>query len=103
MLIDCRPCKTRKVKCDETRPTCVNCQRQSESCDYSIRLNWDGRGKKKGDGSPGQINFSAGMMNSGPSRPSTVDSSAPPTPSQVEFQAMTGFIKQPPPLKMDAI
>jgi hypothetical protein len=44
-----RPCKSRKVKCDETRPTCVNCQRQGETCDYSIRLNWEGRGKKKPD------------------------------------------------------
>jgi hypothetical protein len=28
----------------------VNCQRQGESCDYSIRLNWDGRSKRKDDG-----------------------------------------------------
>ncbi|KAA8577158.1 hypothetical protein EYC84_007155 [Monilinia fructicola] len=43
----CWPCKARKVKCDETRPTCVNCSKQSTVCDYSIRLNWEGRGKKK--------------------------------------------------------
>ncbi|KAH8665225.1 fungal-specific transcription factor domain-containing protein [Tricladium varicosporioides] len=58
----CWPCKTRKVKCDEARPVCVNCQRQGETCDYSIRLNWDGRGKKKGEGSSAggfsQIRFS---------------------------------------------
>ncbi|KAH6671053.1 fungal-specific transcription factor domain-containing protein [Halenospora varia] len=58
----CWPCKTRKVKCDEARPICVNCQRQGETCDYSIRLNWDGRGKNKGEGSSvggfSQISFS---------------------------------------------
>lgn len=29
---------------------CLNCQRQGETCDYSIRLNWDGRSRRKGDG-----------------------------------------------------
>ncbi|KAG9238543.1 fungal-specific transcription factor domain-containing protein [Amylocarpus encephaloides] len=42
-----RPCKSRKVKCDEKRPICDNCQKQGESCDYSIRLNWESRGKNK--------------------------------------------------------
>jgi hypothetical protein len=42
-----RPCKARKVKCDEAHPTCLNCQRQNDVCDYSVRLNWDGRGKRK--------------------------------------------------------
>jgi hypothetical protein len=58
-----RPCKSRKVKCDEAHPSCLNCQRQGETCDYSIRLNWDGRGKKKPEGS-GQIVFSSGMIDS---------------------------------------
>ncbi|OAP55107.1 hypothetical protein AYL99_10807 [Fonsecaea erecta] len=51
----CWPCKSRKVKCGEEKPTCANCQRQGETCDYSIRLNWDGRNKKKeeGNGKPG--------------------------------------------------
>ncbi|PSR99418.1 fungal-specific transcription factor domain-domain-containing protein [Coniella lustricola] len=42
----CWNCKARKVKCDETRPKCENCQRTGEACDYSIRLNWEGRKKK---------------------------------------------------------
>src|SRR5271155_2131339 len=58
-----RPCKSRKVKCDEAHPSCLNCQRQGEACDYSIRLNWDGRGKKKPEGT-GQIVFSSGMIDS---------------------------------------
>lgn len=56
----CWPCKARKVKCDETRPTCVNCSKLNEICDYSIRLNWEGRGKKRAQNdidTPGQSNF----------------------------------------------
>jgi hypothetical protein len=55
-----RPCKTRKVKCDETKPGCNNCAKQGEACDYSIRLNWEGRGQKKAGkekGGFGQITF----------------------------------------------
>ena len=59
-----RPCKTRKVKwcvprpckwsyillirySGEEKPSCLNCQRQGEPCDYSVRLNWEGRPKRK--------------------------------------------------------
>ena len=35
-----RPCKNRKIKCGEEKPNCVNCERQGDTCDYSIRLNW---------------------------------------------------------------
>ncbi|KAI9739834.1 MAG: hypothetical protein M1834_006555 [Cirrosporium novae-zelandiae] len=45
----CWPCKARKVKCGEEKPKCLNCERQGETCDYSIRLNWEGRAKKKSD------------------------------------------------------
>jgi hypothetical protein len=67
-----RPCKSRKVKCDEAHPSCLNCQRQGETCDYSIRLNWDGRGKKKaeGEGAGGQIIFSSNMITSVLGKPS---------------------------------
>jgi hypothetical protein len=43
----CWPCKARKVKCDEEKPSCLNCRRQNENCDYSIRLNWEGRTRRK--------------------------------------------------------
>lgn len=46
-----RPCKARKIKCDEARPSCENCLRFDDACDYSIRLNWDGRAKKDGSSS----------------------------------------------------
>ncbi|CAJ2513401.1 Uu.00g015200.m01.CDS01 [Anthostomella pinea] len=41
------PCKNRKVKCGEEHPTCLKCQGAGETCDYSIRLNWDGRRGKR--------------------------------------------------------
>jgi len=34
----------------EEKPACSNCHRQGEACDYSIRLNWEGRTKKKENG-----------------------------------------------------
>ncbi|KAK8138652.1 hypothetical protein PG984_002032 [Apiospora sp. TS-2023a] len=43
----CWPCKNRKIKCGEEHPSCLNCQRAGEHCDYSIRLNWDGRRGKR--------------------------------------------------------
>lgn len=42
-----RPCKHRKIKCGEEKPHCQNCERAGETCDYSIRLNWEGRNKRK--------------------------------------------------------
>jgi hypothetical protein len=45
----CWPCKQRKIKCGEEKPTCSNCVRAGEKCDYSIRLNWDSKGRSKSD------------------------------------------------------
>lgn len=36
----------------EEKPACVNCQRQGETCDYSVRLNWGGRTKRTSIDSP---------------------------------------------------
>ncbi|SLM33986.1 Zn(2)-C6 fungal-type DNA-binding domain [Lasallia pustulata] len=84
----CWPCKARKVKCGEEKPKCQNCERQGEPCDYSIRLNWEGRTKRKGDnatpestGSPETPKSSGGMIGSmhygGITRPATT-AKAPP-------------------------
>ncbi|KAI1415712.1 hypothetical protein F5Y13DRAFT_156665 [Hypoxylon sp. FL1857] len=51
----CWPCKNRKIKCGEERPNCLNCQRTGETCDYSIRLNWEGRRGKRPE--PGVLDF----------------------------------------------
>ena len=53
-----RPCKAKKVKCGEEKPGCLNCQRQGETCDYSIRLNWDGRAKRKADSTTPEPSYS---------------------------------------------
>lgn len=91
-----RPCKTRKVKCDETRPICHNCQRQGEPCDYSIRLNWEGRGKKKAAESDpsGQIHFSPRMTSTAAIRPSNGESDSAIATSQMQFQDMSFGTKQ---------
>jgi hypothetical protein len=34
----------------EEKPQCTNCERQGETCDYSIRLNWSGRKKRRTTG-----------------------------------------------------
>ncbi|KAE8151621.1 C6 zinc finger domain protein [Aspergillus avenaceus] len=43
----CWPCKARKVKCGEEKPSCLNCRRQNDACDYSIKLNWGGRTRRR--------------------------------------------------------
>ncbi|KAF2736348.1 hypothetical protein EJ04DRAFT_171146 [Polyplosphaeria fusca] len=32
----CLPCKARHVKCDETKPVCVSCEKYSSPCEYPI-------------------------------------------------------------------
>ncbi|KAG6015649.1 hypothetical protein E4U54_003172 [Claviceps lovelessii] len=43
----CWPCKARKVKCGEEHPACKNCVKTGDICDYSVRLNWEGRRTKR--------------------------------------------------------
>ncbi|KAJ5493485.1 hypothetical protein N7539_002231 [Penicillium diatomitis] len=38
--------RSRNGCCGEEKPSCLNCQRQDEHCDYSFRLNWSGRSKR---------------------------------------------------------
>ncbi|KIM31556.1 hypothetical protein M408DRAFT_21575 [Serendipita vermifera MAFF 305830] len=33
-VIACRQCRLRKVRCDSNRPTCKNCTRRSDACQY---------------------------------------------------------------------
>lgn len=76
------------MKCDETKPGCTNCQKQNEVCDYSIRLNWDGRGRKrKEEQGCGQLSFSGGVgddtvNNMDSPRSSTFSM----TPSSIQFE-----------------
>ncbi|KAI9843182.1 MAG: hypothetical protein M1837_006544 [Sclerophora amabilis] len=99
----CWPCKARKIKCGEEKPDCRNCENQGETCDYSIRLNWEGRSRKS-DETPstaadsfgsfrpsdipgaGSISFSANTsyLAWGSSKQSAVDSGGPPLKSPDE-------------------
>lgn len=84
----------------------MNCQKQNESCDYSIRLNWDGRGKNKagsGDASD-PINFSSVMITFGtnqlnrrssPKAPSTPAVQLPMTSSSQPLVQMSEEHVQP--------
>lgn len=35
--LGCQGCKQRKIKCDESRPVCINCTRREIDCSFSIR------------------------------------------------------------------
>ncbi|KAL9113673.1 MAG: hypothetical protein Q9227_002118 [Pyrenula ochraceoflavens] len=84
----CWPCKARKVKCDEERPVCKNCQRQGETCDYSIRLNWGGRSKKGSeDDHPGTQTIAFA--------PSSSPSAPPPQPPPQIRSPATGHYSSP--------
>jgi hypothetical protein len=73
----------------EEKPACLNCQRQGESCDYSIRLNWDGRTKKKEEGRPGSqmISFSP--------TPSIASKRGPPSPDMNGQAVFPGLSPMP--------
>lgn len=34
--LGCHQCKRRKIKCDETRPACLNCSRREANCSYGL-------------------------------------------------------------------
>ncbi|KAL8767766.1 MAG: hypothetical protein Q9209_005852 [Squamulea sp. 1 TL-2023] len=40
---------------DAEKPRCENCERAGETCDYSIRLNWEGRNKRKVGGTTPEL------------------------------------------------
>lgn len=46
----------------EEKPACANCLRQGELCDYNIRLNWDGRSKRKALDPPTPTSSSSMVM-----------------------------------------
>ncbi|KAI4168234.1 MAG: hypothetical protein LQ343_006562 [Gyalolechia ehrenbergii] len=64
----CWPCKNRKIKCGEEKPACQNCERAGETCDYSIRLNWEGRNKRKAGGTTPEPSFIVNVPLESPSQ-----------------------------------
>lgn len=65
-------------------------------CDYSIRLNWEGRGKKKAAESdaPGQINFAIGITSAALEGPGSLKSPGVGATPQMHFQGLEIGIKQ---------
>ncbi|WVQ76527.1 hypothetical protein IAR50_006197 [Cryptococcus sp. DSM 104548] len=38
LSITCAPCRSKKIKCDSTKPTCANCLKNPEGCHYPAKL-----------------------------------------------------------------
>ncbi|KAJ7137570.1 hypothetical protein C8R43DRAFT_1072243 [Mycena crocata] len=47
-VIACRQCRTRKIRCDSTRPNCSNCARREDPCEYDPAPKRRGPDKKPG-------------------------------------------------------
>ncbi|KAJ7743601.1 hypothetical protein B0H16DRAFT_1008076 [Mycena metata] len=47
-VIACRQCRTRKIRCDSTRPHCSNCSRRADECEYDPAPKRRGPDKKPG-------------------------------------------------------
>jgi hypothetical protein len=60
----CSTCHRRRIRCDQTLPSCVKCQRKGLTCPgYERRLRWAGaiavRGRFRGIAEPGQLHRAA--------------------------------------------
>jgi hypothetical protein len=95
--ISSRPCKARKIKCDETKPSCLACKKHGDTCDYTVDLKWNGRQKREPDRvskpttnttatTPKQLNFAIGMFTASPTI-STSASSMVTSPTQTELSS----------------
>ncbi|KAJ7029829.1 hypothetical protein C8F04DRAFT_1043062 [Mycena alexandri] len=47
-VIACRQCRTRKIRCDSTRPHCSNCSRRADQCEYDPAPKRRGPDKRPG-------------------------------------------------------
>ncbi|KAF9258649.1 hypothetical protein L218DRAFT_1004794 [Marasmius fiardii PR-910] len=48
VVIACRQCRSRKIRCDSTRPTCSNCVRRNNACEYDAVPKRRGPDKRPG-------------------------------------------------------
>ncbi|KAK7453326.1 hypothetical protein VKT23_012005 [Stygiomarasmius scandens] len=48
VVIACRQCRSRKIRCDSTRPECNNCVRRSNKCEYDAAPRRRGPDKRPG-------------------------------------------------------
>jgi Fungal specific transcription factor domain/Fungal Zn(2)-Cys(6) binuclear cluster domain len=44
----CKTCRTRRVKCDESKPRCQNCLQRDLACDNSVQLKWEQEFERRG-------------------------------------------------------
>ncbi|KAJ6164986.1 hypothetical protein N7470_003658 [Penicillium chermesinum] len=75
----------------EEKPACVNCQRQGELCDYSVRLNWGGRAKRPSADSPSSQSsgYAGTVISFADPPPKRAATSIPQAPSMM---AADGFV-----------
>ncbi|KAF9552718.1 hypothetical protein CPC08DRAFT_714372 [Agrocybe pediades] len=84
VVIACRQCRSRKIKCDSTRPQCNNCVRRSNDCQYDLVP------KRRGpDKHPGTRQRTCKKRNS--------DGSAPPPPKRRRTAPAEDVSQQQPP------
>ncbi|EMD33836.1 hypothetical protein CERSUDRAFT_117900 [Gelatoporia subvermispora B] len=48
VVIACRQCRARKIRCDSTRPVCANCVRRQNTCEYDAAPKRRGPDKRPG-------------------------------------------------------
>lgn len=92
--VSSRPCKARKIKCDEAKPSCLACKKHGDTCDYTVDLKWNGRQKREPDrvtkpGTPTnkQFTFAAAMFTPRPTT-STSSPSMVTSPTQTELSSV---------------
>jgi hypothetical protein len=66
------------VRSGEEKPRCLNCERQGETCDYNIRLNWGGRAKR--DNATSNTDSGSSRANSPYQSMLSFDDTVPPLP-----------------------
>lgn len=89
----CLTCRTRKVKCDETKPRCSNCARRGLACDTGIQLKWEQEFISRGLAFGRQGRWSKDMIPGSPSTPTSAPQSFPADfPDPVEW-CLVPFIR----------
>lgn len=73
----CLTCRTRKVKCDETKPRCANCTRRNLTCETGIQLKWEQEFTSRGLAFGRQGRWSKDRTPGSPHTPSTLASPGP--------------------------
>ncbi|KAB5536282.1 fungal-specific transcription factor domain-containing protein [Coniochaeta sp. 2T2.1] len=68
----CLTCRTRKVKCDETKPRCKQCERRGLTCQTGIQLKWEQEFSSRGLAFGRQGRWSKDRTPGSPATPTSV-------------------------------